>query len=226
MAEQIKRANFPTAWAGSWTSEVLRLNQGQSMYCYVSAPSFLAVVKADPLAYPVFSVSTWYYNPDAESWEGGGFRLASSYSHTLADDGESGLVTYCFYHNRDAEMVNATSSKKWKYGGDSPQSRKSSLMRFQVMNTSSAKQLLSVQTTIFYGGVGLMTDDEYNTYVRGKKICSNGTLIKGADGFVYFCGKLDDLSGAISKFNPENTRGTKITKDYAHHLVPYWGHIN
>ena len=212
MAEQIKRVNFPTEWAGSWSTGLLYLMPQQTLYVYVSALSFVAVAEAEGYVPPKLYINSYYLErADRDYWlyaNGGTFYEGSTIKATLR-----------FYHNRDTEKDSASGV----YGYDDYKSRTAPILRVGLTNQGvNDNTFLHVQMTVYYGGAGMLTDNEYNSRIRGKKIVSNGTLDNTSDGFIYFTKYNTDDAGAIAKFNPENTRGKVITKDMANHLIPKW----
>ena len=210
MAElQIKRANFPTEWAGSWSSGSLYLNPTQQMNVYVSALSFVVVVEAEGYVPPKLHLAPYYYR--SNSWMLG--HDATFYN------GSTIYATLKCFHNRDTEK----DSESGVYAYDDPTGRCAPLFRVTLTNQGTEKNtFLHVNMTVYYGGAGMLTDSEYDFCAKGRKIISNGTLDNTSNGFIYFTKYNTDDAGAIAKFNPENTRETVITEDMANHLMPKW----
>ena len=220
MAEKIAYSNFPHDWAGSYityTDWNWSLG-GDTSWIYVSASSFVVNVEynqATTSMYgPRIAVLCWYYNFGSKSWTKV-FEKEISYEYSA----EASYANIKFIHNRGAEERSGTACLT-----DSGDSSKHSLFAFQYINKREYGSIAlgTKKITVNYGGVGCMSEGEYNSYASGKKIISNGTVDNSSDGFVYFPGDNSDDAKAIAKFNPENTRGVKITKDNAHHCVPKW----
>lgn len=209
MADKIAWASFPHEAAGTYSNN-LGFTELSSYWIYVSAASFvlsMGSVGPDYTLTPHFVVTGWYYNFGTKAWT----MLFDK--EVDATDDEALLK---FVHNRGGEVDSGTVTIR-----DTVASSKCALFAFRYTEKSPTK-LQYKTASVSYGGVGCMTEAEYNTYVKNRPIISNGQLVSGDNCFVYYSGTSSNDERAIAIFNPENTRGTKITKNNAHHCVPKW----
>lgn len=203
---RITKAGFSASWCTTY-SDSTSSNSYTPEWYYVSAPSFVFQVKCD---YNLWS--------SAHTIVTGAFYNGSSWVQVFHQNYVNGKNNQSlkFYHNRDVENANGTFNFR-----DTADSRKAHLFRFRCEKNSGNS---ASNVTCWVGGPGLMTDSEYNSYLWGKRIQSNGNLSNGTDGFVYYGGRTSSSpdSTAIERFRSSNNRGTKILASYEHHLIYDW----
>ena len=202
----ITKANFSSNWCGTYTDSTSSNSYTPEWY-YVAAESFVFQVKCD---YDLWSsahtiVTGYFYN-------GSGWSQIFHKNYVNGKDNEK----LKFYHNRNAEGTNGTFNYR-----DSSDSQKAHLFRFRCEKNSGNS---ASNVTVWFGGPGMLTADEYNAYLVGKYIRSNGQLSNASDGFVYYGGKTDSPpdSTAIDRFNPRNSSGTSASASYEHHFMANW----
>jgi len=208
------RANFSSSWTTTY-SDNHSSNYSDSAYWwyYISAASFVVDVSCSyhwwASAHLIVYIA--YYNRSTNTWTDIVWKdyVNGKNSENLK-----------FYHNRDTEAANGT----FNYRDDSV-SRYCHLFRVGIRKTYGSSQ---GYITVYCGGPGMMTDSEYNTYLKGRKIQSNGNLANDSSGYVWLTGRSTAESApnatAINMFNPANNRGTVIYDSYASHCLhdPYW----
>lgn len=218
--KSITRANFTSLWTAEY-SDSTKTNSNTPEWYYVSAFSFVTKCYADKHwettfgANPALIVTCDCYDWATKKWSRVFHRDYISYTP------QNGQIRYQlkFYHNRDAE----TDDSSYLNYRDTDTSRKTALFRFRLeRNTGSEDAATGIH--IWLGGIGTLTDAEYNTYVKGRPIASNGQMGSAADNFVWYGGRVTEApdAKAIAKFNPENTKGQFIRKEYEYNCVPKW----
>lgn len=186
---------------------------GQTLWLYVSAASFVFEVigLTTEAETPHFGVAGWCWNFGEKKW--------IQVFDQDCDPSEFTDMTFKFIHNRgDNTDTNTSGTTVIR---DTEASRKCSLFVFRYTCKNPTK-LIYRMMNVSYGGVGCMTESEYNDYVRNKPIISNGQLGSDTSNFIYYCETNRDDTGAIAKFNPENTTGQPIKEEYKNNCVPKW----
>lgn len=215
--KSITRANFSSSWAGEYSDTTSTSNKGNPEWYYVSAASF--VVRC------YIEYTGWYSeNPtvivtcDCYDWGSKSWSRVFHLDH-LGYNSTTNQPSLKFFHNRNAE---SDESSHLNYR-DTDTSRKTALFRFRVERTSG-KTSNESHIHVWFGGIGQMSDSEYANYAQGRPIISNGQLGSSVDNFVWYGGKASTApdNEAIAKFNPENTKGTVIKKEYEYNCVPKW----
>ncbi len=207
--DYITKANFPTSWAVSYEDNTTKNSTTPEWY-YISCSSFGVRCNVDYNLWstPKQIITCWYYNWGTSTWTQLFYKNCVSYS-----TGQ----TLKFYHNYDGTL-----DASFNYV-DTEESAKASLFKFRVeRNTGNGSTKSWFRAWL--GGAGTMTADNYNNYLKGKPIISNGILGSGSECFVWYGGRSSDAPDgtAISKFNPANNRGSLILATYAYNCVPKW----
>ena len=216
--EVITKANFSTGWLGTY-SDKTTTNSTIPEWYYVSAFSFVVhcYINITLLQNPTLIVTCHCYNWETASWEQV-FHYDRLQVHYPTQSSDRRYLK--FFHNRDTESDAADYTKNFR---DTETSRKTALFRFRLeRNTGSSN--LETGIKIYYGGIGMLTDNEYTKYVKDRPIISNGQLGSDVDNFVWYGGRTGTAPDdeAIAKFNPENTKGTVIKKENEYNCVPKW----
>lgn len=217
--KSITRANFSSSWATEY-SDTTKTNSTTPEWYYVSAFSFVVKCYVNPTiaafaTSPTLIVTCDCYDWSSKTWSRvfliNCLRIGSNYAVTHA---------LKFYHNRDAESDSGSSNLVYR---DTETSRKTALFRFRLERNAGQTDTAS-GINIWLGGIGCLTDDEYTKYVKDRPITSNGQLGSAVDNFVWYGGRVSSPpdTEAIAKFNPENTKGTVIKKEYEYNCVPKW----
>lgn len=204
--ELITKANFSGTWWDRYKDSTSS-NSNTPTWYYVAAESFVFEVKCD---YNLFAsahtiVTGCFYN-------GSGWPQIFHKNYVNGKNNES----LKFYHNRNAEETNGTFNYR-----DSSDSQKAHLFRFRCEKNSGNS---ASNVTVWFGGPGMLTADEYNAYLVGKNIRFNGQLNNEIDGFVYYGARQDSPpdSRVIAKFNPGNPSCQKTWASYEHHFMANW----
>jgi hypothetical protein len=122
----------------------------------------------------------------------------------------NGTQSFSMAHNRSAE----TNHDYY----DNFESGNFHIWRFHWANYYSNDRW---KIKIWGGGPGMMTDTEYNTYIKGRKIISKGQVASNVFLGSNWTTTYYD-SEAVAHFNPENVRGTKLFAGYEKYMIPKW----
>lgn len=199
----INRANGDNAWSHSSGDQ----NWDGDGYIYVCAPAFLVRVHT---RYQSFWRSArvrvwgWFYNRVSNSWVQR-FAVASG-DGVRGDDGE----TLRCYHN----YVDATTST-YRFD-DTTASRNYHLWKFRFEHHRGDQD--NWDYGVFTGGPGRMTSAGYNAIAQGRLMKSNGRA--GSDTF--WLNRAQDDAGALSRYNPNNNRGSLIYAAHEPYIIPDW----
>ena len=123
----------------------------------------------------------------------------------------NGTDRYTFFHNRDAEANKSGINYR-----DNAASRVNHLFRIRWSNYYSNDRW---RYSFYAGGVGLMTDNEYNNYAKNRLLKHIG---RAGDSFHMKSDRGLDDATALSIFNPDNLRGTLIYGANDHYIIPDW----
>lgn len=217
----IKRENFSDVWLTEY-DDTTRTNSTTPEWYYVSSFSFVAKCYVNRatnqfVSSPTLIVTCDCYDWTTKTWNRVFYKncLRSTYAY----EHDTPNMQLKFFHNRDTEKDESS----YLNMRDSDISRKTALFRFRLeRNTGDTNSASGIH--IWIGGIGTLTDEEYTNYVKDRPITSNGQLGSDIDNFVWYGGRTGTAPDeeALSKFNPENTKGTVIKKEYEYNCVPKW----
>lgn len=196
----ITRENFSLAWGASSGYR----NWDGNGYVYVCAPCFIVYVRTEYQSFwqsAHVTVYGWYYRWDTGQWV---HRFTRDYVN-----GENNQRLR-FRHN-----YSESSSFTYEYGDDAT-SRNFHLWRFRFNHHRGNSSNWDYQ--IWSSGAGLMNAAEYANAAQGRLLKANGHV----GSSLYWLNRTQDDAGAISRYNPNNNRGSLIYAAHEPYIIPDW----
>ena len=196
----ITRENFPNAWG----ADTGKRNWDGNGYIYVCSASFTILVTT---SYQSFwrsahvTVYGWYYRWDTGQWV---HRFTRDYVN-----GENNQSLRVF-HNRTE-----STSQTYTYN-DTAESRNYHLWKFRFNHHRGNSSNWGYY--VWAGSAGVMNATEYANVAQGRLLKANGQV---GSNLYWLIRSLDD-AGAISRYNPNNNKGSLAQAAHKDYFIPNW----
>lgn len=164
VGDLINYSNYKALDGSSWRSSSTVGSSAGTFIFYVSAPAFYVtfyIQGAWPWAYQEGSLNVYPYDPETGKF---GSAVYTGSGSVRGDN----RTTWSFTHNKD--------------GGSSKDVHDCQLWKIQIYHGDNAATA-SASGSLYVGGLGLCTEDIYNTYFKGRHIyCSKGAFWRKGSG--------------------------------------------
>ena len=191
----INLSNYQSKYGAGWFKEYTAENWSTTIICNAPSICVNAYVKT-AAAFREASITVNCYYFDGNTWQ-------PVWSKSMSCKGGSGSDSYRWSHNRGAESYpNQTNSTYHMW-------------RFDISGSNEAKNSW-YGVNFWMGGMGLMTQGEYETYFKDKAIryCRCDEIWSISSGSTY-----TTLQSFLDKESPSVHRGTPITSSNGKYVV-------